>query len=411
MTQKFTFRAPGGRNRFALTGLIKEFLQVTVDGNLADASYEFATGFLTLSNTPQKGALVEASYVPLKASTAGGFVSGQLSQFSNDTGIPPDGWKRASGLVRSQENYSQFRMRLIPFLIGTGWSASDISSGHRVLSDRKLVLVSALGTAKATLILDLDTGNWTEAPSTWAGGSTTHSYANFVASGNKLYLFGSAYTSGTPYTYNYTTRILDLDTLTFSNGAALSTERGRRGYAAGKLSDGRILVVGGTVGSVNSGSSALVDIYDPIADQWVLCDNLPVVNNTGGDVVALANGRAVVRVTGGTFLFDPAAAPGTQWEAIENPPGAIAFGGTLPNGQAVVGTTTGRTWTLTAEKTWLELNYAYGSAAMLLTTKGVSQSSDGMMLAANSAVGFFVLIDTGHENMPNTSVSFYTVKE
>lgn len=340
-----------------------------------------------------------------------GFVSGQLSQFSNDTGQPPDGWKRASGLVRSQENYSQFRMRLIPFLLGTGWTASDISAGHRVLSDRKLALVASSATTKATLVLDLDTGNWAEASSNWAGGSTNHVYSNFVASGNKLYLFGSAFTSGTPYSYNYATRILDLDTLTFSIGAFIGTERGRRGYAAGKLSDGRILVVGGTVGNVTTGSSALTDIYDPVEDVWVQCDDLPVVNSSGGDVVALGDGRAVVRVTNGTFLFDPAATPGTQWEAIESPPATVAFGGTLPNGQAVVGTTTGRTWTLTAEKVWLELNYAYGSAAMLLTSKGVSQSSDGMMLAANSAVGFFTLIDTGREDMPNTSVSFYTVKE
>ena len=339
-----------------------------------------------------------------------GFVPGQLSQFSNTSGNPPDGWKRASGVVRSQESYSQFRMRLIPVALGTSWTASDIGNGHRVAVQRSIALVHSTPT-KPTVVLNLDTGAQSEVSAS-AWGNTNHSLSNLAASGNKLYLFGSAYVSGTPYTYNYTTRVLDLDTMTFSNGAALGAERGRRSYAAGTLSDGRILVVGGTVGNVTSGSSALTDIYDPVEDVWVQCDDMPVVNSTGGDVVALGDGRAVVRVTGGTFLFDPAAVPGTQWEAVENPPGTIAFGGTLPSGQAVVGTTTGRAWTLTAEKTWLELNYAHGSAAMLTAnSRGVSQTSDGHMVASNGAVGFLALIDTGREDIENVSVSFYAVKE
>lgn len=344
-------------------------------------------------------------------SSGSGFTAGQLAQFSNTTGKPPGQWARVSGVLRSPDAHSQYRARIIPFPLGTGWSASDIVNAHRVAADRKLALVYGSGTTRATLIVDIDTGAWVETTSSWAPGYATHSYSNFVASGSKLYLFGS-FATGSPYTYNLTTRVLDMSATppTMSVGPSLGT-RARREYAAGKLANGNILIVGGTVGNVTSGTSGLTDIFDPAGQSFTAYDDCPLQTGTGGEVIPLADGRAVVRLPSGTLLFNPAQPSGAQWEALPAVPAGLAFGGMLPTGEAIIGTTTGRAWMLSAEKTWVELNYAYGAPAIFLGAKGVSQTSDGQLLAANNAVGFLALIDTSADVLPNTSVSFYAVKE
>jgi hypothetical protein len=119
--------------------------------------------------------------------------------------------------------------------------------------------------------------------------------ATLLADGRVLLAGGANQgTAGQGYAPTASAEIYDPESGTFTLTGPLLTAR--NGHQAAGLSDGRVLVVGGTAGAASA------EVYDPASGQFTAVTGLKN-NRAGGVLTALPDGSAIV--TGGINLFPP----------------------------------------------------------------------------------------------------------
>ena len=177
---------------------------------------------------------------------------------------------------------------------------------------------------------DPKTNTWTEkAPIPVGGGGWVHSA---TAYNGVIYVFGGSTYS--PWAPLKTVYAYDPQTDTWTKKKDMPTAR----FAVGTyLVDGRIYVLGGSMGTNNS--LATVEVYDPAFDTWKTLANMPASLMPG---FATVNGR--IYILGGTqdwstvktdvWEFDPLG-PWTPTEGVEEQrealPTCFALGQNYPN--------------------------------------------------------------------------------
>ena len=98
-------------------------------------------------------------------------------------------------------------------------------------------------------------------------------------------------------------RLYDPATGIWTNTGSMTSKRNY--HATTQLSDGKVLVVGGESGGDNSQLSS-AEIYDPVAGTWTKTGSMNVARKGGHTATLLSNGK--VLVTGGTTNNSPACA-------------------------------------------------------------------------------------------------------
>jgi hypothetical protein len=149
-------------------------------------------------------------------------------------------------------------------------------------------------------IYDPATNTWTL---TGAQTSTYRGYNALVvlADGRVLSTGGSGGGSGSSYVSSTAAELLDPATLTWT--AAAPMNHARDSHALVRLSDGRVLAVGGLGYNVPS-PGATAEIYDPAANTWTVVG--APASTAYNIAVLLPDGRVVNTGSGPTQLFDPA---------------------------------------------------------------------------------------------------------
>lgn len=165
--------------------------------------------------------------------------------------------------------------------------------------------------------------SYTRLSNTWAAGAglSPASSANggvLVAINDGRMLLIGGYASARTYAY---TRSGD------SWAARASMARNRGSFAAVVLNDGRVLAIGGVQTNTSGASIVECDVYDPVGNTWTQVASLNVARSRG-TAVLLSDGR--VLVTGGTNdnstmltsaeIYDPNA---NTWTAVTSLPAAV----------------------------------------------------------------------------------------
>ncbi|MCG8462963.1 MAG: hypothetical protein MI919_42305, partial [Holophagales bacterium] len=221
---------------------------------------------------------------------------------------------------------------------GGQWSSTDPSQGAfsrhtaMVMSDGKVMAIGFPGVE----LYDPENESWTTLPSPDL--SRINHTATLLRSGEVLVAGGTTYDEGTAIYHD----LVDIyDPISNEWRAAHPMSTRREGHAAVLLSDGRALVAGGNYRNGN-GALSSAEIYDSDGDSWSSIGNMsakryrPVAILLGDGRVMVLGGSGISGTLDTTEIYDPISA---AWQQTAPPIRAIHshFTATvLPSGKVLV---------------------------------------------------------------------------
>lgn len=215
------------------------------------------------SSAATKSDIAELQY-QLQSMSAGAY-PGEVRQFNTETGLPPDGWSLASGIVPNITPYASLRWIALTWINAVppaAWAGSKIIGSY---STSTRVYDIALGAETVLTNFPL----------------TNHIPRNVLMTDEVIYSFGSS--NGTTYSsssYRYRLNGTVWEAIATPPGpAAMLRMRAR-------LADGKFLLVGGSTASNVIATTVLnsVEIYDPALNTYQTKASLPL-RLAGGKVL------------------------------------------------------------------------------------------------------------------------------
>lgn len=343
-----------------------------------------------------------------------GFTAGQVSQFATPDGKAPDGWKRASGILRAEASFYQGRCHVLPYAAGTtGVSVASITDSLRAVAKNKIACIARSTQAFSSLVIDLGTLQATSVASLIV--SNNYTPRGVVACGNRIHNFASRDTvsNGAP---SFTHQAINVDTglrETLASNSPFSLE------AAVGLPDGKtIITAGGVTGGTGNTSGTAVNTvrrYNYDTNEWVTyATPAPVVSSLSTNFgIALSNQEVLWLYAGNWYLMDVATG---AWLQVDTAPTTPVTSGLLPDGRPFIIASTGRAFVFTKTNApgaqWSEMPWVRGDGVLTVgMTRQFNQTDSGLVVGWNSTVGFFTLFDTNETPLANIAETFYAIKE